>query len=106
AGAARGLNKLTANFGPAQIDRAVLDALCRMEGVSFYDAMRANLAGIDPASLTDTRDLAGFDMPRFLSGLAPAASVAARHTVGLVDVIAGHPKQVNDGLPESLEEVA
>ena len=105
AGATRGLNKLTANFGPAQIDRAVLDALCRMEGVSFYEAVRANRPGIDAASLTDTRDLAGFDMPRFLAGLAPATSVAARHTVGLVDVIAGHPNGVNDGLPESLEEV-
>ena len=105
AGAKRGLNKLTANFGPAQVDRAVLDALCRMEGCSFYDAVRANLPGVDASVLPDTRDLAGFDMPRFLWGLAPAASVAARHTVGLVDVIAGHPKQVNDGLPESLEEV-
>ena len=105
AGATRGLNKLTANFGPAQIDRAVLDALCRMEGVSFYGAMRGNLAGIDASLLPDTSDITGFDVPRFLSGLAPAASVAARHTVGLVDVIAGHPRQVNDGLPESLEEV-
>ncbi|MGN6572315.1 MAG: enolase C-terminal domain-like protein [Pseudolabrys sp.] len=105
AGAKRGLNKLTTNFGPAQIDRAVLDALCRMQGVSFYDAVRGNLAGIDASLLPDLGDLAGFDMPRFLTSLKPAASVAARHTVGLVDVIAGHPKQVNDGLPESLEEV-
>ena len=105
AGAKRGLNRLTANFGPAQIDRAVLDALCRMKDVSFYEAVRANLAGIDAGALPDTRDLAGFDMPRFLAGLTPAASVAARHTVGLVDVISGHPNQVNDGLPESLEEV-
>src|SRR5579875_660832 len=29
AGAQRGLNALTANFGPAQLDRAILDALCR-----------------------------------------------------------------------------
>jgi hypothetical protein len=106
AGADRGLNALTANFGPAQIDRAVLDALCRIEGTSFYEAVRANLPGIDPALLPDQlSDLAGFAMPRFLAGLAPAGTVAARHTVGLVDVIAGHPGQVNDGLPESLEEV-
>src|SRR5262249_8876556 len=32
AGAARGLNPLVASFGPAQIDRAVLDALCRSAG--------------------------------------------------------------------------
>jgi hypothetical protein len=106
AGSRRGLNRLVSNFGPAQIDRAVLDALCRLEGVSFYDAMRGNLAGIDPARLaTHAGDLTGFDMAAFLARLSPAASVAARHTVGLVDVIAGHPKQVNDGLPESLEEV-
>jgi hypothetical protein len=50
-------------------------------------------------------DLARFDMPRFLAQLTPANSIAARHTVGLVDVIGGHPGQVGDGLPESLEEV-
>jgi len=106
AGARRGLNALTANFGPAQIDRAVLDALCRIEGCSFYDAVRANLPGIEPALLPGALgDLDGFAMPAFLAGLRPAASVAARHTVGLVDIIAGHPRQVNDGLPESLEEV-
>ena len=106
AGARRGLNALTANFGPAQIDRAMLDALCRIEGCSFYDAVRANLPGIEPALLPGALgDLDGFAMPAFLAGLRPAASVAARHTVGLVDIIAGHPRQVNDGLPESLEEV-
>jgi Enolase C-terminal domain-like len=68
--------------------------------------MGANLAGIDPALLSGrVSDLAGFDVGGFLADLTPAASIAARHTVGLVDVIAGHPAQVNDGLPESLEEV-
>ena len=68
--------------------------------------MRNNLAGIDPALLGQhLPDLAGFDMARFLAQLTPADSIAARHTVGLVDVIGGHPGQVNDGLPESLEEV-
>src|ERR1700747_1014487 len=32
AAAACGLNPLVASFGPAQIDRAVLDAMCRSEG--------------------------------------------------------------------------
>jgi hypothetical protein len=105
-GAARGLNPLVASFGPAQIDRAILDALCRSEGSSFYDAVRANLPGIDPALLpAHVPELAAFDMPRFLAELSPAASIAARHTVGLVDPIAGHPGDVGDGLPESLEEV-
>jgi hypothetical protein len=106
AGAARGLNSLVANYGPAQLDRAILDALFRILGCSFYDGMRGNLAGIDPALLDRaTGDLTRFDMPRFLAQLTPANSIAARHTVGLVDVIGGHPEQVGDGLPESLEEV-
>ncbi len=102
AGARHGLNALVASFGPAQLDRAVADALCRLLGRSFYEAVRGGLLGID-ASLTP--DLAGFDLARFLGALAPRERIAARHTVGLVDVIAGHPRQVNDGLPESLEEV-
>src|SRR5262245_24479314 len=106
AGAARGLNPLAASFGPAQLDRAVLDAVCRSEGRSFYEAIRANLPGIDPTLLpAQANDLAGFDLRRFLAQLTPAVSIAARHTVGLVDAIAGHPREVGDGLPESLEEV-
>src|ERR1700732_337510 len=106
AGAVRGLNPLVASFGPAQIDRAVLDALCRSASCSFYDAMRANLPGIDPELLpARVPELARFDMQRFLADLTPAESIAARHTVGLIDPIAGRPDDVHDGLPESLQEV-
>jgi len=103
AGAERGLNPLALSFGPAQLDKAVVDALCRVLGISFYDAAKKNLLGIAPAVLA--KELNGFDMDAFLAGLAPAARIAARHTVGLVDVLSGHPHNVNDGLPESLEEV-
>jgi hypothetical protein len=102
AGGRRGLNGLVASFGPAQLDRAVADALCRLLGVSFQDAVRGSLLGIDA---TMTPDLADFDLHRFLASLAQRDTIAARHTVGLVDVIAGHPRAVNDGLPESLDEV-
>jgi len=44
-------------------------------------------------------------MDGFLASLSPLRRIAARHTVGLVDPIDGHPGQVNDGLPESLHEV-
>jgi Enolase C-terminal domain-like len=105
AGAAHGLNPLVASFGPAQIDRAILDAVCRSAGLSFYEAMRINLPGIDAARLPAlVPDFSRFDMQRFLAELTPAASIAARHTVGLLDAIGGHPREVNDGLPESLEE--
>jgi len=87
---------LVENFGPALVDRALLDALCRALGISFYQAVRTNIPGIT---------FPGLDMPRFLAGLKPAAQIAARHTVGLVDPLASSEKRVNDGLPESLEEV-
>lgn len=105
AGAGRDLNPLVANYGPALIDRAVLDALCRVSGVSFYAALRANLPGVAPAALL--REFAGFDMDAFLRALEPAASIAARHTVGLVDALTGADARasVGDGLPETLEQV-
>ena len=103
ASAARGYNPLLANYGPALIDRAILDALCRAHGASFYAAMRSNLAGIG----ADRPEFAGFDFGRFLDNCIPAASIEARHTVGMVDAItaADLAEPVNDGLPETLDAV-
>jgi len=104
-GAKRGLNALVANYGPALIDRALLDALCRAIGVSFYDAAKRNLMGFAPRGWL--AEFAEFDSDAFLAALRPADAIAARHTVGLVDpIIACDLKQrVADGLPETLEEV-
>jgi L-alanine-DL-glutamate epimerase-like enolase superfamily enzyme len=103
AGAQKGYNPLLASYGPALVDRAVLDALCRVAGVSFYDAMRSNLPGIGSAR----GEFAGHDFTAFLSTLSPAPSIEARHTVGMVDAItqADLADRVNDGLPQTLEEV-
>ncbi len=107
AGAEVDLLPLVASYGPALLDRAVLDALCRLEGVSFWQAMRANLPGVRFHSIAP--DLAGFDFDAFLAGLEPASTIAARHTVGLVDPITAADQapgtRVGDGLPETLEEV-
>ncbi len=106
-GAAIGLLPLVASYGPALLDRAVLDALCRLEGVSFWTAMRANRPGLREHPIVP--DLAGFDFDAFLAELAPASTIESRHTVGLVDpiVAADQPEgtRVDDGLPETLEEV-
>lgn len=104
AGARRQLNPLVASYGPALLDRAVLDGLCRAIGVSFYQAVRGNMIGLAPHAIAP--DLAGFDFDRLLAGLQPACSIHFRHTVGLVDPIAHAETRVNDGLPETLEEVA
>lgn len=83
AGAARGLNSLTASYGPALIDRAVLDALCRVLDVPFAEALRNNLPGIEPGAVAS--DLADFDIEGFLATMASPSSIEARHTVGLTD---------------------
>ena len=102
-GAAQGLNSLVACYGPALIDRALLDALCRALGVSFFQAIQSNLAGI--VSPGWQADLAAFDMAEFLAALRPGATIAARHTVGLADPIGVQDQRIGDGLPETLEEV-
>lgn len=102
------LNPLVASYGPALVDRAVFDALLRLTGISFFEGMRRNLAGM--RSHSAIADLIGFDFDGFLGALAPSSSVAARHTVGLVDPITAADQspetRVDDGLPETLEEVA
>ena len=103
--AAERLNGLVASFGLAVANRAILDALCRLEVLSVAQAINANRPGIDAST---ARDLAGFDLSGFLATLQPAANLAARHTVGLVDAIVPGDipasERLNDGLPESLEE--
>ena len=104
--AAKGYNPLLANYGPALIDRAILDALCRAHGASFYTALQNNLPGVG-ANDGNAREFADFDFDNFLARLQPAAGIEARHTVGLVDAItaADLKDPVNDGLPETLEDV-
>jgi hypothetical protein len=90
---------LVENFGPALLDRALLDALCRALGVSFFEAIRRNLVG---APAVD-----GIDLGAYFATLRPAARIAARHTVGLLDPVTApdQARRVGDGLPETLEEV-
>jgi hypothetical protein len=90
---------LVENYGPALLDRAILDGLLRCLGVSFYQGIQQNVIGAEPFE--------GLDLPAGFAGLKPSSRIAARHTVGLVDPItaADQKERVNDGLPETLEEV-
>lgn len=107
-GAAAGrerLNPLVASYGRALLDRAMLDALLKAKGVSFWRGMQANIGGMAPHGVAP--DLAGFDFAAMLAACAPLRRLHARHTVGLVDPItaADQAERVNDGLPETLEDV-
>jgi len=77
---------LAAAFGPAEIDKAVLDAVLRAAGIDFFSGMANNIAGID-ARLTP--DLSDAEIASFLAARQPLARVAVRHTVGLDDLIEG-----------------
>jgi hypothetical protein len=77
---------LAAAYGPAEIDKAILDALLRAAGVDFFDGMIGNIAGIDARLSPDVHD---GDIAQFLSSREPLDRVAIRHTVGLDDPIEG-----------------
>jgi L-alanine-DL-glutamate epimerase-like enolase superfamily enzyme len=106
-GAAERLNPLVAAYGPALLDRAILDALGKATGQSFAAMIAGNVPGLRATSLTP--DIAEAELTSFLARLKPGRSIALRHTVGLVDPLTASDRpaseRVNDGLPETLEEV-
>ena len=77
---------LAAAFGPAEIDKAILDALLRCLGANVFDGMAANIANIDATLTPDLRDE---DISTFLAGRQRLERVAIRHTVGLDDKVEG-----------------
>jgi L-alanine-DL-glutamate epimerase-like enolase superfamily enzyme len=77
---------LAAGYGPAEIDKAILDALLRGTSVNFFDGMAANIAGVDGRL---SHDLADDDIARFLASRKRLPRVAVRHTVGMDDTIEG-----------------
>jgi hypothetical protein len=90
-GVARGLPRLAAQFGPAQLDKAVADAVLRATALSFVDGLRAGVLG-DPWSSRQA--------------LSRPAQVVLRHTVGLLDrlVPADPGPDPADGLPATLQD--
>ena len=106
-GAALRLNPLVAAYGPALLDRAILDAVGKVTGNSFAQMISQNLPSIATTELTP--DIEQLALQRFLAALNPAESIELRHTVGLVDPLTAGDRtpmeRINDGLPETLEEV-
>ncbi|BAL78354.1 hypothetical protein S23_51600 [Bradyrhizobium cosmicum] len=84
--AKKNIPALAAAYGPAEIDKAILDALLRAAETSFFDGMAGNVAGIDARLSPDLKDA---DVVQFLSGRKPLSRVAVRHTVGLDDAVEG-----------------
>ena len=106
-GAAFRLNPLVSSYGPALLDRAILDAVGKVTGNSFAQMITQNVPGITTGDLTP--DIEQVPLQRFLAALRPASTIEIRHTVGLVDPLTAGDRtpmeRINDGLPETLEEV-
>src|SRR5665213_2591278 len=77
---------LAAGFGPAEVDKAILDALLRFSDMSFFDGMNRNIAGVD-ARLSP--DIDNEDVTQFLVRCRRLERVAIQHTVGLDDQVDG-----------------
>lgn len=89
----KGINALTASFGSSFLERAIVDAVCRLRGVSFFEALRQDYLGA-----RTSRDLAP----------APGVRFTCRHTVGLADPITAseipQDQRLADSLPQALDE--
>lgn len=79
-----GIPPLAANFGTAEIDKAILDALLRSQRTDFFNGMRTNLAGLD-ARLTP--DLDNSAISNFLAGRKVSQGIAVRYTIGMLDTL-------------------
>lgn len=75
---------LAAAFGPAQFDKAILDALLRAYNVDVFSGLGGNIAGLD-ARLTP--DLTHEAITSYLESRVPAQRVMIRHTFGLADPV-------------------
>jgi hypothetical protein len=87
---ALGLPRLAAQFGAAELDKAVADAALRAAGLDFVDGLRAGVLG-DPHS------------PKL--ALQAPSRVNLRHTVGMADRLteADPGNDPRDGLPATLD---
>ena len=93
--AKKNIPPLAAAYGPAEIDKAVLDAVLRAVKTNFFDGMAGNIAGIDARLSPDLKET---DITTFLAGRKPLPRVAIRHTVGLDDTVEG-----KDGVADAHE---
>jgi len=77
-----GIPALAANFGAAEIDKAILDAVLRARRMGFFVGMRGNIAGLDARLTPDLDDAAISD---FLATRTVSPRIAVRYTIGMLD---------------------
>ena len=94
---------LLVNFGMTLVERAMIEAVARARGISWFELLHGGGLGI---RLDDCDDrLAGLEVGDLLpTGLS--SEVIARHTVGMADPLTDdeitREERLEDGLPQSL----
>lgn len=73
---------LAAAYGPAELDKAILDALLRALNLDVFTGLKQNIAGLDARLTPDIDDAT---IVNFLQSRAPASRILVRHTVGMLD---------------------
>ncbi|MEY4672404.1 MAG: hypothetical protein RL148_188 [Planctomycetota bacterium] len=75
-------DRLVRGFGAALVERAVLDAACRIANRNLWSALQQDLFRFEPERFHP--ELRGWRLPALLPTTLPTA-VAVRHTVGMLD---------------------
>ena len=93
---------LERGFGAALLERALLDAVCRLARRSFWSALHTDLFGVRLGQI-DAR-LDGVNVASLLPD-QPLGSILLRHTVGMLDALRENEAMdaLDDGEPRSLE---
>lgn len=95
---------LLAHFGTSLVERALIDGVARGSGLGFQELLHGGKLGLEPGAIHP--ELEGANPTELLPRTA-AATVWARHTVGLADALTDADvavgEKLDDGLPQSLE---
>ena len=105
-GTERGFAPLLWGLGTSLVERAMIEAFCRLQGTNFGQAVRSNAFGLRFDAFSGAlKDLE----PADVLPSAPITRTSVRHTVGLGDPLTRPdipPEELcNDGLPQSLDDV-
>lgn len=87
--AREGIPPLAAAFGPAEIDKALLDALLRAYGCDVFSGLKNNIAGLDARLTPDIDDGV---IVNYLRSRSPLSQIMVRHTVGMTDPVGDLPQ--------------
>lgn len=104
-GAETGHEPLTSSYASALFERAMIDAVCRLEKLSVFEALEGDRLGFDAGLVfEELKEI------KFSEVMPPEPRVVfdIRHTVGLSDPLTAGDltpeTRINDGEPETLEE--